>query len=242
MQHRNFPVLRAGSGAGTPPPRRRRAGRRRTHRPGPNSMTGKSPPRPSPWPATRSRGRTRTAAAEEVLVVAGEEGAVRDPVHAKRLAVCFTNAATSPPPPATARSRAAGSRTTRGLGPAPRFDALPSAPMVPFTMRRRGNRRCSMAATSAERSPEAHSRTSASGMCFSISASTPGVCAMSPMFTTCHDERSRMRGGRPEVDGAPRLEGCRSLQNQLRITSSRRGAESASSLIIRKRRPSGETL
>jgi hypothetical protein len=31
---------------------------------------------------------------------------------------------------------------------------------------------------------------------FSIKASTPGECAISPMFTTCLDERGRMRGAR----------------------------------------------
>jgi hypothetical protein len=34
-------------------------------------------------------------------------------------------------------------------------------------------------------------------MCFSNKARTPGVWAMSPMFTVCHEERKRMRGRFP---------------------------------------------
>ena len=32
----------------------------------------------------------------------------------------------------------------------------------------------------------------------SSSATAPGVCPMSPIFTLCHELRSRMRGGRPD--------------------------------------------
>src|SRR5690606_38082589 len=35
------------------------------------------------------------------------------------------------------------------------------------------------------------------GRCFSKRASTPGVWAMSPMFTVCQEERRMMRGARP---------------------------------------------
>ena len=58
--------------------------------------------------------------AEQVLVVAGEERAVRDAVHAERLArVLHEGGHVLRPPPATARSRAAGSRTTPAHPPAP---------------------------------------------------------------------------------------------------------------------------
>lgn len=79
-------------------------------------------------------------------------------------------------------------------------DTLPSAPKVPLTIFNLGNRPCSIAATSGDRSLEAQRRVSASGKCCSMNASTPGVCAMSPMFTACHDDRRRMHGGKPDTE------------------------------------------
>ena len=83
-------------------------------------------------------------------------------------------------------------------------EALPSASIFPLTILSLGNRRCSMAATSGVKSGEAHRITSASGICCSNSARRPGVCAMSPMLTTCQEERSKTLGLRaaaaPAVD------------------------------------------
>jgi hypothetical protein len=84
------------------------------------------------------------------------------------------------------------------IGPCDRvkswFDAVPSAVIVPLTILSLGNRLRSIAATSSDKSPEAQRMTSASGRCFSIKAKTPGVWAMSPMLTTCHEDRSRILG------------------------------------------------
>lgn len=43
--------------------------------------------------------------------------------------------------------------------------------------------------------PFGHRVTASFGRCFSSSASMPGVWAISPMFTVCQDERSKMRRG-----------------------------------------------
>ena len=78
--------------------------------------------------------------------------------------VCAANAATSAAPtsdgPEPWRRKSAHSTAAASSG----FDARPFSPSVPLTMRRDGNRRCSIAATSGERSAEAQSIVSASGM------------------------------------------------------------------------------
>src|SRR5687767_13661309 len=78
------------------------------------------------------------------------------------------------------------------------LEGLPSALIVPFTIPSLGKRLCSMAATSSERSAEAHRVTWVLGRCFSRRARRPGVWAMSPRLTTCQEERRRMcLGGAP---------------------------------------------
>ena len=190
---------------------------------GPNSRTG--PRTPSAFALasdTESRKNTNRARPRRSLSSPERKEPCVIPYTPNGFPKCFTKAATSSaatsdgPEPCRRKSHHPSASASSGL------EALPSPPMLPFTMRRAGKRRCSIAATSSVRSAEAHSRTSASGRCFSRSASTPGVCAMSPMFTTCHEERSRIRGRRP---GSPARSVAASAETSVVWTKRRRSME-----------------